>query len=104
MSSLVSHLCHEPTSDMASASIFNVFMFMLDSLHLDKPEVVNSTIQETAAILLLSPYSNKNISSETAHRIVGIRAVVKSEHGIIAPFAEQRPALTADIIRRSDPA
>ena len=55
------------------------------------------------AMLLLSPYSDKNISSESAHRIVGIRTVVKSEHGIIAPFTEQRASLTADIIRRSDP-
>ena len=67
-------------------------------------EFVNFTVQEIAAMLLLNPYSDKNIPSESAHRIVGIRAVVKSEHGIIAPFTEQRSALAADIIRRSDPA
>ena len=69
-----------------------------------KLEFVNFTVQEIAAMLLLNPYSDKNIPSESAHRIVGIRAVVKSEHGIIAPFTEQRSALAADIIRRSDPA
>ena len=72
--------------------------------YIDILEFVNFTVQEIAAMLLLNPYSDKNIPSESAHRIVGIRAVVKSEHGIIAPFTEQRSALAADIIRRSDPA
>lgn len=36
MSFLVSHQRHEPTSDMASASIFSVFMFMRISLHYAK--------------------------------------------------------------------
>ena len=72
--------------------------------HIDLLEFVNFTVLEIAAMLLLNPYSDKNIPSESAHRIVGIRAVVKSEHGIIAPFTEQRSALAADIIRRSDPA
>ena len=64
--------------------------------------ISDNKIQEVQ--VLLNPYSDKNIPSESAHRIVGIRAVVKSEHGIIAPFTEQRSALAADIIRRSDPA
>ena len=38
--------------------------------HIDILEFVNFTVQEIAAMLLLNPYSDKNIPSESAHRIV----------------------------------